>query len=237
MKYPTPDWKACWQGCEDGKKGRPNRAHLCSPAAREDYHRGYADGQEHLLANPPKQRKRKEEPVSAPKPKFPKGPQFTVNVTAAIMTHARERDSAHCMIAMAIRDVVPQMTSIAVDLQTIRFSDPEAGYRYSYLTPRIAQEALIDFDQGVMPEPFSFRLMGAHVTLMTHKRPGGATPRSMTEAQKVSLAKATLTLRGNRGGVVRGAGSGAQPLRVGGALPPMSRFARRREFGLKALKR
>lgn len=232
MTYNIADWQAYPRGFKDGQKLRPTLAHLCSPSARSEYERGYVDGCEYALAHP-KQSKRKEASVK-PKIVMPKGPSFTVEVTHAIMDHARVRDSSHCMIAMAIRDVMPQMSSIAVDLQTIRFTDRGQGYRYSYLTPRIAQRALIDFDQGVMPEPFSFRLMGAHVTLMTHK-PKMQTPRSMTEGQRAALAKATGVLRGTSI-VVDNEGNGSQPRRVGGALPPLSRFARRREFGLKSLK-
>ena len=220
----TPDCLAYPKGFKDGRSGTPILSRQFSREAREEYMRGYVDGRDYAAAHPKPERKRKEASMSgrgqAPfkAVKVPRGPSFTVSVTHAIMDHARIRDSSHCMIAMAIRDVRPDLKSISVDIQTIRFSDPAKGYRYSYLTPRIVQEAIINFDDGVMPEPFEFKLMGAHVTLMT-VHPKVQTPRSSGPM----LAS---------GGV-----DSTRPRRVGGPLPPRSSLARRREFGLKALKR
>jgi hypothetical protein len=234
-----PDWQAFTRGFSDGRAGKPYVAHHCSIPTRPEYQRGYLEGVEYAKANQPE---RKESSMAKVKTMAtpPKGPVLVVNVTTQIMDHARVRDSSHCMIAMAIRDVAPQMASIAVDIQTIRFTDREKGWRYSYLTPRIAQKALIDFDQGVMPEPFNFRLGGAHVTKMTHKL-HVQTPREMTDGQKEAVAKMRKVLRGNdpmakASIMLDHEGNGEQPRRLGGTLPPLSRFARRREFGLKALK-
>jgi hypothetical protein len=175
--------------------------------------------------------------------KRPKGPQLIVDVTHAIMEHARVRDSSHCMIAMAVRDIMPEMRSIAVDLQTIRFTNREKGYRYTFLTHRIAQVALVQFDQGIMPEPFKFRLTGAHVTKMLHK-PKVQTPRSMSEAQKAGLIKANRVLHGEDNArldklkttLATPRSKTERLLRVGGTPPPLGNFARRREFGLKGLR-
>jgi hypothetical protein len=171
------------------------------------------------------------------KAKFPRGPQFKVEVSREIMEHARVRDSSHCMVAMAVRDVMPQAASIAVDIQTIRFSLRDKGLRYTYLTPRQAQVAIIQFDQGIMPEPFSFRLTGAHVTRIA-RHPKVQTPRATqeTEARKAALRKANQVRLGKLkltlGSGQNGPGS---VRRVGGLPPPLSNFARRRQFGLKAL--
>ena len=62
------------------------------------------------------------------------------------------------MIADAVREALPEVKSISVDLQTIRFSDPGRGQRYTYLTPMIAQDYLVAFDEGQPLEPFEFRL-------------------------------------------------------------------------------
>jgi hypothetical protein len=116
--------------------------------------------------------------IQPPKlPRVPHGPRVDVNVTKPIMDLSKGRNSSHCMIAEALRDARPDAASISVDLQTIRFSLPNRRLRYTYLTPRIAQLALIKFDQGQMPEPFSFSLKGAHVTSM-FRRVVVATPRS-----------------------------------------------------------
>jgi hypothetical protein len=53
-----------------------------------------------------------------------------------------------------------------VDIATIRWSDPSKGLRYIYMTPRVAQEALVHFDQGEVPEPFILKIAGAQVTRM-----------------------------------------------------------------------
>jgi hypothetical protein len=62
------------------------------------------------------------------------------------------------MIADALRDTLPDAKKISVDLQTIRFTEPSKGQRYTYLTPTIAQDYLVAFDQGLPLEPFQFVL-------------------------------------------------------------------------------
>lgn len=70
-----------------------------------------------------------------------------------------ERDSHRCMIADAIKEKCPRAQYILVDLQSIRFSDPDKGLRYTYLTPPTAQSALLRFDAGDKAiRPFDFRL-------------------------------------------------------------------------------
>lgn len=83
-------------------------------------------------------------------------PRPTVQVTRQIIEAAKRRDSSHCMIAEAIKLAVPNATSVAVDLQTIRWTDRERNLRYIYLTPRIGQINLVKFDQGDEDiEPFT----------------------------------------------------------------------------------
>lgn len=174
---------------------------------------------------------------------LPKGPNFSVNVTAEVMELSRDRDSSHCMVAMAVKDAMPKATSISVDLQTIRFSLPDKRLRYTYLTPRVAQLAIIQFDQGKMPEPFSFKLAGAHVTTMYTKRRRGIPHGTLTPAQQAALAKAqrfapshvpdhpelTKTRLATRDRT-------SVPDRIGGHLLPRTPLARRRAFGLRALR-
>jgi hypothetical protein len=132
------------------------------------------------------------------------------------------------MIAEAIAAAVPQAKYISVDLATIRFTDPQAGMRYVYLTPRSAQEALLAFDQGEKVEPFKVTLQYAHVLASGNAR------------------KARAELKQNP------AGGSTIPVRVGGKTPPqgplygeskdspvpsgaVTRTGRRREFGLRAI--
>lgn len=88
----------------------------------------------------------------------PKSREIALDVTAEIVQAATERNSAHCVIADAVKAALPDATRIAVDLQTIRFSLPTTGRRYIFLTPQAAQHVLLDFDQGIKPEPQRIRL-------------------------------------------------------------------------------
>lgn len=67
-------------------------------------------------------------------------------------------DSHHCMIADAIKHALPAAQYIQADVQSIRFSDPSTGQRYTYLTPPVAQSALLQFDAGIRVQPFAFTL-------------------------------------------------------------------------------
>jgi hypothetical protein len=138
------------------------------------------------------------------------------------------------MIAEAVKSAYPMARGIAVDLATIRFSDREKGLRYTYMTPRIAQSALVNFDQKRKPEPFQFLLRGAQVTKSGRDKQESRKGRS--HAQREATRKASLVYRNgkkNKAGFV--------PDRVGGKTPPLQRsadnlpFSRRRAFGLRAL--
>jgi hypothetical protein len=85
-------------------------------------------------------------------------PSLTVHIDQQIIDHSMRRDSAHCMISEALRQLLPTATGLSVDLATIRLTDPAKKLRYVYLTPRQAQIALIDYDRGINPKPFAFRL-------------------------------------------------------------------------------
>lgn len=83
-----------------------------------------------------------------------------IQVTADHIAEGITRDSNHCMFADAIREKVPTAKFIMVDLQTIRFTDGDT--RYTYLTPAVAQTALLKFDQGDRSiRPFTLTLQGA----------------------------------------------------------------------------
>lgn len=93
--------------------------------------------------------------------RYPRSPKVIIEVTREIIEESKTRSSSHCMIAEAVKASVPGAQSVAVDLQTIRWTDSARGLRYIYLTPRIGQVSLIDFDQGVTPEPFEMKLAKA----------------------------------------------------------------------------
>lgn len=168
------------------------------------------------------------------KKRWPTAPQITVRVTLERIEDSKLRDSSHCMISESVRDSVPWAMNVSTDLQTIRLSEYDKRLRYTYLTPRNAQLALVEFDQGRNPEPFEFTLRAGHVTRMTQPRRSSIAPRGMSEEQQAALSKAAaLNPKRNRVRLVPN--GGGIPHRVGGATPPTTSFARRRSFGLRAL--
>jgi len=130
---------------------------------------------------------------------------LTISVTQPIIDQAQKRDSGHCMIADAIRTAIPEAKSVSVDLATIRFTDPAKRQRYIYLTPLLAQRALVDFDQGVPAEPFRFQLKKAAQVVESGRRtaPDGSQKSPSRAVQKVV-----------------GASGRNQPVKLGGTLPP-----------------
>lgn len=84
----------------------------------------------------------------------------TVNVYQHHIDTAKTADSKRCMIADAIRDMLPDTDkeSVSVDFQTIRFNNRAKRQRYIYLTPREAYYELLQFDYGNEVQPFKFTL-------------------------------------------------------------------------------
>ena len=50
------------------------------------------------------------------------------------------------------------MRNIAVDLGTIRWTDPKSGRRVTFPTPVVVRDALLALAGGATPEPFRFIL-------------------------------------------------------------------------------
>lgn len=172
---------------------------------------------------------------------LPKGPKLRLHVTEEIIAASLAKDSQHCMIAEALRASRPDAKTISVDLQTIRFTDSARGLRYSYLTPRIAQVHLVNYDQGRRPPEFSFVLRSPHVTKSGQTK----TPKkTLTPKQKATRTEAGRKLNEKLRTaklVVRKKNSGSVPDRVGGQSAPLQvntdnvPFTRRRAFGLRGL--
>jgi hypothetical protein len=106
---------------------------------------------------------------------------------------AMEKNSSHCAIAFAIRDAIPYARHIAVDLQTIRWTDPRPGrgVRYVFLTPAAAQHnVIIPFDQGDREgcKPVTFRMKPAFVTKSGKKRNHTPDPEQLKDA-KLKVAR------------------------------------------------
>lgn len=168
----------------------------------------------------------------------PRAPRIKMIVTDEMIQDAIPRDSGHCVFAEAVKAAFPNASKVAVDLQTIRFTDPGKMLRYTYLTPRPVQLALVNFDQGHLPIPFNIELRNGQVTAAGRTRAAIAKPVSpkaaeaarrsaeKARAHRKELGKATLVVR-NEGSV---------PDIVGGKPPPVAP-GRRRAFGIRALER
>lgn len=188
----------------------------------------------------------------------PRGRRVDVEVSPDLISTATRADSSHCMIADAVKLAVPDATGISVDLQTIRFSDRKRRLRYVYLTPRIAQLALVEFDAGEKPKPFTFRLDRAHVIAM--RKPVSVVPRAAASpARRQALEKARASQAGGPAPLSSGMAirrTGNIPDRIGGVAPPLGALpggdlrakksnrksattpaSQRRQFGLRALER
>jgi len=77
-----------------------------------------------------------------------KSPTLDVQITPAAHDRAVQGASGGCLIADSIKEQYPHLSSVTVDMATIRVSDRAAGQRYTYLTPGPAQHLLLSFDQG-----------------------------------------------------------------------------------------
>lgn len=162
-----------------------------------------------------------------------------IEVTKDQIDFAIPRDSSHCMIADAVKSAVPLATHVSVDLQTIRFSRPDLRKRFTFLTPRIAQLALVNWDAGNKPDPFHFYLRQPHTTNMSDKpfraviseEEKKAKSESMKEHQQ-QRRKLQATLKPyNITGVEGGQTPPLQPSKDDPKVP----HTRRRRFGLRAL--
>lgn len=137
----------------------------------------------------------------------------TIEVTQEDLDNARPKDSSHCMIADAVKRALPHAKNISVDLATIRYSDPARGKRYIILTPPIAQQQLLWFDQAdPRLEPFSFRLPGSAQTV--------AAAKAKREGRKVRGVPA----KHGKAQLVMGQDSGV-PEKRGGNVPPLGPLA------------
>lgn len=79
-------------------------------------------------------------------------PTLKLAITEEQRQSAVESNSGGCLIADAIKHQYPHLSSVMVDMATIRVTDKQAGERYTYLTPPEAQHVLLAFDQG-WPNP------------------------------------------------------------------------------------
>jgi hypothetical protein len=88
-------------------------------------------------------------------------PRLAFEVTAEHIAAGVRRHSSRCMVAQALSEAYPGFTGVTADVQTVRATDPVRQLRYIYLTPPEAALPIIQFDEGVVPRPFSVLLRRA----------------------------------------------------------------------------
>jgi hypothetical protein len=144
------------------------------------------------------------------------------------------RNSSHCIFAEALRDALKsrgvRARNIAVDLQTVRYTDSDVGVRYIYFTPPALQVGLVRFDRGDSIKPFKVRLY--------RERCAQVIPLGKRRKPKVKVAL-TKVSKGSRAQTTN-----STPTVIGGQAPPRAALSniasrwtgKRRAFGVRALK-
>src|SRR4029077_405620 len=141
-------------------------------------------------------------------------PRYDISVAETIIEKACQRNSRHCMIAEAIKEQIPGAINVVVDMMTIRFSIPEKGFRYTFHTPPLAQDALARFDRGIAVDPFTVRLKNGHATSMVkHVRE--------TDGPRIKKTKVHNGLGTPKIKVEKASNGGIETEIVGGKPPPV----------------
>lgn len=146
-----------------------------------------------------------------------RAPRLNFPVTAEMIETAIPQNSAHCMIADGLKAARPTARQVSVDLATIRFTDPVSGRRYIYLTPRAAQLALLNFDQGRQPDPF---VVQADAAQIVEKKSRAKTPSETSESGVKKTRKRAKLVPNTR------SGSRRVPIKEGGQAPPLGALAK-----------
>jgi hypothetical protein len=82
-----------------------------------------------------------------------------VSISAdAIAATTAGRINGERVIVEAVRAARPDVRNVAVDLGTIRWTDPKTNHRVTFPTPTVVRDALLDFAGGAAPQPFRFIL-------------------------------------------------------------------------------
>jgi hypothetical protein len=152
-------------------------------------------------------------------------------VTAELIQNSVRASSAHCMTAEAAKIAVPGTTKVSVDIHTIRFNDPKRPYRYIYITPRPVAEAILAFDQGITPDPFTCQLKGGTV-IRQRLRPLHKKATRLERSLHAKDKRAHKAMNKARV-VIRKKNTGDSPEVVGGHEPPMPKLRGPRAFGMK----
>jgi hypothetical protein len=155
---------------------------------------------------------RRGRPVGSRKAGRPRGAspwrngRLFVEVIEEHIAKALERCSSHCIVAMAVASALPHARHISVDLQSIRFTDPKKQLRYTFLTPHLARDIVIGFDQGERDKlkPVRFSMKPAIIAQSGKKR---ATP---TKGQRSEARQGAAACSGQLAGAAQGGERGGR---------------------------
>jgi hypothetical protein len=86
--------------------------------------------------------------------------------------YRRQGDPHICMIATATQRAIPEALVIDVDMRYLRFSLARTKLRYFYDLSKVAQVALVAFDDGREVKPFSFWISRGYTTKRRSKEEG-----------------------------------------------------------------
>jgi hypothetical protein len=160
----------------------------------------------------------------------------TIRVTKDEIQKAIPEDSSHCMIAEAIKACRPSASRVSVDIQTIRWSNLDKGERYIFLTPPSAQKAILQFDEGITPKPFCFRLRGGQIIEAVESTPRQRARKAKYARQKREVEKQSKMKATSRQDIkVTAIKDHNQAVIIGGRAAPMTHVGRRRTFGVRAI--
>lgn len=174
--------------------------------------------------------------------------RHTITVTQEIIDTAIRGSSRRCMVADAIAAAIPDASQIRVDSVELRFT--LNGHRYSWITPNIAQWAIIDFDAGLPVEPFVFKLNHDNARRLRRHAPTTAAGRAKVAQAAAERAAAKregrdpdpelVSVRGVEWGTVSGGVKSSRPpamakARKDAGLPAHVRMTHR-SYGIRELR-
>jgi hypothetical protein len=202
--------------------------------------------------------------MSRKKPSPWRNGRLFVEVTEEHIREGLEKNSSHCIVAMAIGAALPHCRHISIDLQSCRLTDPKKRLRYTFLTPHAAREIVINTDQGERDKlvPCTFSMKPAIIAQSGKKRRATPTPEQLKGSglrvapdqphvpgwQERHLAASAVIVNGGPDepepkrrkrqprALVSAVKNGEIPTVLGGRPFPTS-ILNRREYGLRALRR
>jgi len=127
-------------------------------------------------------------------------PKIHVRIPPEAWERATRSSSGGCLIGDTIMRDHPELTSVSVDMATIRATDRKRGERYIYLTPEPAKMLLLFFDQEFSQPQGSEDFYVQHAVQITRLETSKARTQRRQERRaelEAKEAEGTLTPREN----------------------------------------